>query len=524
MKKFTKLLVLLPFIFYLASCVRTPYLRSELVITNNEFVYYIDETFEIEYEILNKKEDEELIVEINEKDGIISYDETKKIFSTNKIGNTNIRLSTTNSSSIKTINITVSIPFEYTRTTNGIVLDKYVGKSVDTLIIPSKGGLNNSEPIYALGNGIFSKKILGDITIKHIELPDSLTVIYDNVFLDNDSIESLTISESSKLEHIYSYAFYNASKLKSLYLPYRVNMIGSQAFTKSGITSINSNTKSYQWIDGMLIDYTNNTNKYNIIYVDPNLTEVKFPNDVWYLSESLFEGNKNIKIIDFNRVRYIGANVFTDSSLETIFNTENILSVSLSSFSNTPWLINNEENTIIMGNNLLKYESTSKEVVIEEGIVTIASLVFANNTYESIILPKTLKNVGTYAFINNPNLEYILFQSETITYLGTDPFDVHTKLYTRETEVFRYNQLFGNREDFSNTFETYSVTISFYDTDNNFINSKEYDYYSKMYSIPTLPVIDNKEIIGWFLEDGTQLVTNEILDKYKDFKVTATYK
>ncbi len=131
-----------------------------------------------------------------------------------------------------------------------IVLSLYKGTDKNVVIPGKIDGL----PVKTIGSSCFAAT-----EIESVEIPDSVTEIFDSAFLRCKNLKKVTLSENltaiaakvfegcsaltdieipEKVAVIDSYAFFECSSLKKLTIPEGVTNVGTYAFLNSGITEL----------------------------------------------------------------------------------------------------------------------------------------------------------------------------------------------------------------------------------------------------------------------------------------------
>ena len=111
--------------------------------------------------------------------------------------------------------------FIFGKTNDVNTLLYYLGNATELTLPADYKGEN-----YAIG-AVFK----GNITIKSVTIPNSITSIESYAFSGCSSLENLRIGDGMK--SIEEYAFYNCSNLKEIVLGKRINYIGNYAFASS---------------------------------------------------------------------------------------------------------------------------------------------------------------------------------------------------------------------------------------------------------------------------------------------------
>ncbi len=107
-----------------------------------------------------------------------------------------------------------------------ITIISYTGSSTN-VVIPSSINVNGEDiPVKVITNDAFKD----NDTITSVTISDSITTIGEYVFYNCSNLTTVTISENSQLTTIGDYAFSGCSSLTSIYIPNSVTTIGNYAF------------------------------------------------------------------------------------------------------------------------------------------------------------------------------------------------------------------------------------------------------------------------------------------------------
>ncbi len=238
----------------------------------------------------------------------------------------------------------------------GITLKDYLGEA-DDLWIPS--GIDD-RPVTQLGKELF----MGNLRLKHVNIPGTVTAIGSNAFANCTNLESVELSFS--ITRIDAGTFRNCISLKSITLPRTVTAIGDFAFANCG-----------------------------------QISEI-YLYSVRSIGESAFEGCEKL------------SNVVVSTKLA---------SVQASAFKNTAWLDSQRDEFVFIGKGiLLRWNGSGPEVTLPWGTVMISGTFDGNKTIESVTLPDTVRNIGKYAFRNAVNLRNINIPVY-VTTIGASAFE-----------------------------------------------------------------------------------------------------
>lgn len=147
--------------------------------------------------------------------------------------------------------------FQYSNSSAGAVITKYVGNYLDVVIPPYLGGL----PVVEIGSDSFS-----DTTVRSVKLPEGVAKISDRAFFFCQSMDSIDLPES--LQIIGGNAFYGCLSLTRLYIPANVISIDCLTFGWTSLKEINmaSGNSHYASRDGVLYNGSMTT----LIFYPPN--------------------------------------------------------------------------------------------------------------------------------------------------------------------------------------------------------------------------------------------------------------
>jgi hypothetical protein len=132
-----------------------------------------------------------------------------------------------------------------------------------------------------------------------------------------------------------------------------------------------------------------------------------------------FKGTNLESIALPSSVTEIGVGAFSEcSSLTSITAVNEDIQASADAFINTAWFDSQQVEFIIFNNSLLKYQGTSTNVTIPEGVKTIGTLAFMDNDkIKTVTMPDTLKRIEDSAFLYCEKLNKVIF-SKNLEYIG----------------------------------------------------------------------------------------------------------
>lgn len=265
----------------------------------------------------------------------------------------------------------------YTRVDNGYEVSG-VGDE-ERIIIPQT---YENESVVSIGESSFARK-----QITYVSIPDSVVSIGLNAFHNASSLKQVNIGTNSNLTSIGNNAFSGNSSLESIYLPAKLESLGSSVFNNASI--LNS-----------IVVSSENTHFYstgsNLIQTDTQTlirgsnTSV-IPDGVRSITSAAFRRSSIASITIPATVEEIGSYAFDDcASL-----TEILASDSNPAFSSQSGVLYNKDKTA-----LIKVpEGCNSIVVLPSTLTELPSFTFDGlSSIPSIYIPKSITNIRSFAF------------------------------------------------------------------------------------------------------------------------------
>ncbi|HEM5095318.1 TPA: leucine-rich repeat protein [Streptococcus suis] len=260
--------------------------------------------------------------------------------------------------------------------------------NLTTIILPST--------LRTIGANAFS-----NTSLKRIVLPPGMKKIPDGL-LQGTKVEEFVIPEG--VEEIGVQAFAYNPFLKSVVLPSSLKKIGYGAFQNTGIESIT-------FKDGLveIDDYA---------FSNTNLKSVLLPNSVTRLGSSAFSGISTLTSITLSdSLTEINAGTFSGTSLERVTLPSAVTIIHGSAFSGIGTL-----KDISFSNGLKRIEDYAfagtglTDVTLPSQLEYLGGSAFATESLRSIHIPKSLKEVGVYYWNSGPfsgatNLQTVTFET-----------------------------------------------------------------------------------------------------------------
>ena len=278
-----------------------------------------------------------------------------------------------------------------TATGDIVIPDTYRGKPVTSI---GENAFFNKNDVTSvkLGANVTSigKLAFGNCSfLTAVELSDKLTSIGENAFASCRLLEG-KITFPDSLKTISTGAFSYCARISEVVFGENLEVIGKKAFTDcTGITSLK------------LSDGLESIGEYAFAGCTA-LTEVDFGTSVTTLGDYSFTGNTSLSSITVpDSVSKIGIGAFEGcSALSEVDLGEGLVSVDRSSFDGTAILENTLTNEFYVDKWFIALKDTSvNSVNIASDTVGIAEYAFyANRALSSLILPDSVKIIGSFAF------------------------------------------------------------------------------------------------------------------------------
>lgn len=272
------------------------------------------------------------------------------------------------------------------------------------------------------------------INLLSISLPDSVTSIATNAFVNTSSLDTFTITTNSSLQTIGESAFAN-SKINSIYLPDSLVELGTKSFQNC------SNLKEVKFGNQA---FNNSEDKEIKEYVFENcssLKEIVLPECINSIKEYAFKNATALEFID-TKATDIAKNALENTAFANSFkdgivnyngillqytgNSKNVVIPSdISIIGKGSFMDCNVETVHISTNVKVIQESafencSSLKSIIVDGssssLTDIEDSSFKNCTsLENVSFSKNIQKIGKYAFYNCYNLDNVVLDSDYLT-------------------------------------------------------------------------------------------------------------
>ena len=286
----------------------------------------------------------------------------------------------------------------------------------------------------AINNLFFSRVSLsqvdGDFT--YIVLPDNNICITGYSGTDSHVVIPREIGELPVTE-ISRGVFYDCSTVNSVEIPDSVTYIGYAAF--EGTPWLENHTDDFVIVgNNILLDYNGED---SIVTIPRGVTmicdafdgcdfiqKVIIPDSVTRIGTSAFDDCDSLNdVVIPPNITIIEERAFhACNSLSTIEISDNVFYIGCDAFCLTPWLSNQTDEFVIVGDHvLLDYNGESYAVSIPEDVKMISNAFFQHRHIKSVTIPESVEIIGDYAFEQCESLNHIEIPGNT-AYVGNYAF------------------------------------------------------------------------------------------------------
>lgn len=260
--------------------------------------------------------------------------------------------------------------------------------------------------VVGIGNNAFN----GCNELKNLHIPDTVVSIGESAFNYCNSLKSIILP--NKLKYIRKNTFNGCTNLKEINLSNNIKSIGEAAFGFCrSLETINLPKNIYNISDSLFYQCT-------------KLNSIEIPNSVTSIGSYAFNGCENLKSIkmpnNITSIKDFAFNLCTN--LSDIVLSKNIINIGDSAFAFTPWLENQTQEFVIVGDGMLiDYNGSGGNVIIPDNVKSLGSAFVDNSSIISVEIPNSVTSIGFYDFYGCVNLESVIIP-ESVTDIGNMAF------------------------------------------------------------------------------------------------------
>lgn len=369
--------------------------------------------------------------------------------------------------SMKGIEKSSNADFEYLVVSEGIIITRYIGNSLE-LVIPDE---IDNQRVIAIGEGAFKDSLL-----ESVKFGEHITSVYDYAFYNCQNLEDIEFSNN--IISIGERAFDDTKWLKTNNNDFIV--IGHVLYKYSGKYKLDSKiTLSDGIVSIAPYAFENNVSITEVVFPSSlkvigkgafenciNLVKIELPRQITRIEDETFKNCSRLKKVLFEKkLVEIGKKAFENCVMLSEFDFYNVEVIEDCAFSGCeklnkiylPSTINKIGNNVFEGCNLLSeitiedgaaykivdgilYDKTKtilyedllkhqrREIIIPITVNLIEKNAFANSLVEKVIITgKT--TIGNSAFVNNEYLIAIVFATSNVPTISETSFEPETNLY-----------------------------------------------------------------------------------------------
>lgn len=169
-------------------------------------------------------------------------------------------------------------------------------------------------------------------------------------------------------------------------------------------------TEEFKVDDGVLLSYTGNA------------TDIIIPQGVYYIGDSVFEGNTKVRSVDLGNTTIVGNKAFYGcTSLIEVKNSEKVRSCGAYAFYNTPYL-STADGDVILGSVLLKSNAKGAYTVPDKVVSIAPYALYGNTDITGVAVSQNVTEICEGAFYNCSSLATVNV-SKNVAFIGAFAFE-----------------------------------------------------------------------------------------------------
>lgn len=277
----------------------------------------------------------------------------------------------------------------YWRREGQLIIDDYVGDKKH-IIVPT---YINGRRVMGLGPACFSK-----CKAETIEIPGTIKELDGTNGYGNEYIKTIVVGEG--VQTITDSFMSAAEKLNDVKVSRSVNYTGARF-------SMDIPFSGTPWFENQEYVIFGDT----LVGANSSEAVMHIPSGVRRVCKNMAINMPNLRtIIIPDTVTELCSDAFSNytSMVQEIVIPDSLIKIGENAFGRTKWIEQQNGKNIIINNVLYKCDTTESDLVIPEGIVSIAGGTFKDNNYiKTISFPSTLREIGAQAFLNCKNITTI---------------------------------------------------------------------------------------------------------------------
>lgn len=350
--------------------------------------------------------------------------------------------------------------------------------------------------------------------LEKIIIPSTIHSIGDFAFLNDKSLKEVVIAPNNNLS-LGKNLFVGCTSLTSFNVPRGVGF-DPEVYVNSNITDFTFDESKYKVKNNLIVDTEANW----VCYAVPGFENYEVPAGVTVIAQNAFANNHTVKSVILNDVEDLLDNAFANSSVQTLTNN-NVKKVRADVFTNTPYLNNQTDKFVIMGDSLIKVNSNDAEIVVPEGVKYFSANLSSKN--KKLVLPTTTESIFTKDLSSVTNF-YIYARRYNGKIIDKGVFSSTCNFYGPSSTLNYYtsHDIFSNAfYNYCNKFEKLDIVITYKNSDNTISGTIN----TKMGARIEKTDVSNSDKFLYFEDlDGNKYNVGDFYYFYKDTTLTAVYE
>ena len=271
------------------------------------------------------------------------------------------------------------------------------------------------------------------VTIPAMHYGKPVTQIADDGFREYKNLATVTFEDTSNVEVIGIYAFYDCDALTSVTIPASVTTLGSFAFSSSGLTSVT-------FSEGSKLKYIN-----NCAFSSTKLTSVIIPGKVEEIGNGAFCEIKALTTVSLpSTLTTLGERIFADSTSLTTINLSKVKNIGEGTFYGCKALTNVDLSVAEAIGDTAFYDCEKLTEVNLPKVKTIGATAFSDcSALKTVTIGGDATSIGENAFKNTKSgiAITIVAKAKNVTGADKDPWGASGTVTWKKESVIEYYAL-----------------------------------------------------------------------------------